>query len=406
MKTKTDVLVVGGGPIGMYSAICLAAHGLEVVVVDSQSRGAVHSRALALHPETLRLLDKIGIADELLKQGHRIEKIAFYEGEQRCAEIEVGAVGGSFPFVLVVSQSALETALERVLRQHGLKVLRNHEVLTLEARDEGVVAEVARMEKVSLGYDIMRTDWEIGKTFRFRSRYVVGADGRESRVRSSVSRAETLGQTERFAIFEFLGPLNVQHEVRVVLAGDSSNVLWPIDAERGRWSFQRTKALPKQAEEQQLLELARARAPWFQVQPLELHWSARVHFDRLLVSSMGRARSWLVGDAAHATSPIGVQSMNVGFREAHDLVERLSAITRSAADPAMLRDYDATWRARWKQLLYGAASLESNAQSWIAREARRIVSSVPASGRDLDCLLEQLGIALDPASHREQYAVS
>lgn len=406
MKAKTDVLVVGGGPIGMFSAISLARRGLDVVVVDSQPQGAVHSRGLALHPQTLRLLDEIGVSAELVSQGHRVDSIAFYDGDKRKAEIDVSAVGGTFPFVLVVSQSMLETALERVLCQHRVKLLRNHEALSIEAHRDSVVADVARMEKVSLGYSVMRTEWEIDKTFPVEAQYVIGADGRESRMRSIVSQANTLGPTERFAIFEFVAPLEVQHEVRVVFSGGSSNVLWPIGTERGRWSFERTEALPKQAEEQLLRSLADMRAPWFRAQPLEIHWSARVHFDRLLVSSMGRGRNWLVGDAAHATSPIGVQSMNIGFREAHDLAERLSAISHGGAGPELLSDYDAMWRARWMQLLGAPAQFDQSPGSWAGAQAQRIVSSIPASGQDLDRLLAQLGMRLGPAPEQGQHAVS
>ena len=76
---RTDVLVVGAGPVGLMTAILLAEAGVEVVVVDREERTASRSYACALHPRTLALLDRLGILDPLLRQGRRIQKIGFFE---------------------------------------------------------------------------------------------------------------------------------------------------------------------------------------------------------------------------------------------------------------------------------------------------------------------------------------
>lgn len=396
MKAKKDVLVVGGGPVGLFSALCLAERGVGVRVVDSQWQGAVHSRALALHPESLRMFDELGVASHILPQGHRIETVAYYEEGQRRAEVDLKQIDGTFPFVLVVSQSLMEIALEQALKQRGIKVERNHQVLRFDAGETSVTSEVAWMEKASVGYSVMHTEWEADKVFQIETPFVIGADGRDSITRSAVTTSETLGASERFAVFEFAAPLDVQHEVRVVLSGDSSNVLWPLGPERGRWTFQRTTEapLPDEPEEQLLWSFADVRAPWFHAQPLEVEWSARVHFDRRLVSHMGRGRSWLAGDAAHSTSPIGVQSMNVGLREARDLADRISAIVHGGAPMSVLDEYDNTWRNYVKQLITGSVQADPSAATWVRRHAARLVPTLPASGRDLDRLLTPLGLKL------------
>jgi 2-polyprenyl-6-methoxyphenol hydroxylase-like FAD-dependent oxidoreductase len=395
VKAKNDVLVVGGGPVGLFSALCLAERGIGVRVFDSQWQGAVHSRALALHPESLRLFDELGVANLILPQGHRIERVAYYEDDKRQAEVDVTKVGGTFPFVLVVSQSLLETALERALSERGVKVQRNHQVQRLEARDGSVAVEVARLEKASVGYGVMHTEWEIDKIFELDTPFVIGADGRESSVRPTVTESETLGPTDRFAVFEFAAPLDVQNEVRVALSDNSSNVLWPLAPGRGRWTFQRTEpALPDKPEEQILWGFVQARAPWFRTRQLEVEWSARVHFDRRLVSRMGQGRRWLAGDAAHSTNPIGVQSMNVGLREAHDLAARVSAILHGGASMSVLDEYDAKWRGDFKRLIASEVQFESGTEPWLGRHASRLVSTLPASGSDLVRLLGQLRMKL------------
>ena len=58
-KKKADVLVIGAGPVGLFAALALAKKGVHVVVADKEWRTGAHSYALALHPQTLSLLDEL-----------------------------------------------------------------------------------------------------------------------------------------------------------------------------------------------------------------------------------------------------------------------------------------------------------------------------------------------------------
>ena len=62
---ETEVLVVGAGPVGLFSALSLARHGVRVQIVDEQFRTAAHSYALALHSSSLGLLHEAGVAEKL-----------------------------------------------------------------------------------------------------------------------------------------------------------------------------------------------------------------------------------------------------------------------------------------------------------------------------------------------------
>src|SRR5207302_279485 len=76
MRTeRTDVLVVGAGPVGLFSALQLASNGIDVTVIDRESGTAARSYACVLHQSTLGLLDQHGLIDEALEVGRRIDTI-------------------------------------------------------------------------------------------------------------------------------------------------------------------------------------------------------------------------------------------------------------------------------------------------------------------------------------------
>src|ERR1051326_8749892 len=75
-ERKTEVLVAGAGPAGLLTAILLAENGVEVQIIDREERTASRSYACALHPRTLRLLHRLGLVEELLARGRRVESIA------------------------------------------------------------------------------------------------------------------------------------------------------------------------------------------------------------------------------------------------------------------------------------------------------------------------------------------
>src|SRR5512134_589408 len=140
LQGETQVLVIGAGPVGQFVALSLAQRGLKVDVLDEQWRGSVHSYALALHPLSLSLLDECGAADELIRAGERIDRVAFYRGRDRVGEVDFSRLDGPFPFVLVVPQSSLEQALEQQLRQSKVRVWWNHQALSIEQDGARVVA--------------------------------------------------------------------------------------------------------------------------------------------------------------------------------------------------------------------------------------------------------------------------
>src|ERR1041385_5053785 len=181
-KNETEVLVVGAGPVGLLTGILLAERGIEFQIIDSEERTAARSYACALHPSSLRLLDKLGLAEELLPHGRRIPKIAFYDGPLRRAEINLAELGGDFPFLLVVPQSHLEGILEQRLREKNM-VNWKHRFDGCNLEENSVVATVEKLSGTAVGYIVPHWETVVQKRYSIRSQFLIGADGYNSLVR-------------------------------------------------------------------------------------------------------------------------------------------------------------------------------------------------------------------------------
>jgi 2-polyprenyl-6-methoxyphenol hydroxylase-like FAD-dependent oxidoreductase len=415
-KKETDVLVVGAGPVGMFTALMLSLRGIGVQIIDEQWRPAAHSYALALHPGSLGLLDQLGLANAVIERCHRVEKVAFYEGASRLGEISLLDLAVDFPFVAVLAQSDLEGLLEKQLAKRGIKIAWKHRLSDVHTEGQHVFARIDQLGKSYTGYAVAALEWGVEKTLQTKASFVIGADGHNSFVRRLLDiDYKPAADRQLFAVFEFQSDEAATDEVRLVLDETTTNVLWPLPGNRCRWSFQlldekipdemRAKQriavlIGKQVytpvTEQRLKTFIHDRAPWFEGRVGELHWSIVVQFQPRLASAYGRDRFWLVGDAAHQTGPAGMQSMNVGLSEANELADKIARILRENASPDLLESYNRDRLRQWRHLLgiEGRLSPTPQAEPWVKQRCDRLLPCIPASGDDLVQLARQIGLDL------------
>ena len=416
---ETEVLVAGAGPVGMLTALLLTQNGIRTRIIDQESRTAGHSYSCALHPRSLQLLQEAGVTSDALEFGRRIDSVGFYEGSERRAEVKLSELPGQFPFALVLEQSALENLLEQKLRQADTRVAWDHRLSNLDMDESGAVAAIEKLGMTGRGYGIPDFQPGVQERLQTRARYVVGADGSNSLVRTRLGIGlERAGAPQHFAVFEIEVGETCGHEARVVLDDTMASVLWPLSDTRCRWGFQvnprqegddfpqkerdRMVVVEAAGEQDGLHLLSRFlsdRAPWYQSPIKEVVWTTDVQFEPRLARQFGQDHCWLAGDAAHQTGPVGMQSMNIGFLEAADLVDALTRILRKGGSKDLLSGYDRAHRGHWSRLLgfsAGAASADT-AAGWARRRAARIAGSIPASGADLTLLLKQLGIDFQAA---------
>lgn len=413
-RRKADVLIVGAGPVGLFSALVLTKRGIPVKIVDREWRTGAHSYALALHPQSLELLEDVGLLDDVRSRAYPVRTIALYEGAERRGELRIPARVDGSSSVVAMSQDVLEDLLETALHRMGVCIEWNHEVVRMCPSGDRVEATIDRLEKSSVGYAVAHTEWIVARTRKLAVPFVIGADGNQSQVRSTLGiEFPEVAPSQYFAIFEFRTDADLRHEMALVFDEKTTNVLWPLPNGCCRWSFQLEDFedwfLPREKDrneleidqarylllsEDRLRNWLRTRAPWFEGSIDEIRWRKVVRFDSRLAAAFGAGRMWLAGDAGHMTRPGGIQSMNVGLQEAYDLATAIAdALSdRGTCDP--FARYNRERLETWSFLLglNGRLRADSEAEPWIRRHVARMLPCLPASGDDLMALAAQVGL--------------
>jgi 2-polyprenyl-6-methoxyphenol hydroxylase-like FAD-dependent oxidoreductase len=417
LNRHAEVLVVGAGPVGMLAALLLGENGIHTQIIDQQSRTATRSYACALHPHSLKLLDEAGVAGDAIDLGWPVETVAFYEGNARRCELRLSDLSAEFPFVLVLPQNELEDFLEKRLEQlPNVSFDWNHSLHDLQMDGQTVTATINKLAFTGKGYGAPVFEKVVEKPFVVLPDFVVGADGHDSMVRRRLNIPfDKTGQPDFFRVYEFEIDGEMGHEMKVVLDGAATSVMWPLGRNRCRWSFQLAPAdspgdFPEknrdsftfdaegdpEKDRQELQRLLGERAPWFNAPVKAVNWETGIQFDHWVARQFGRDRCWLAGDAAHQTGPVGIQSMNLGLREAADLAAVLKKILRQGGSPDLFQAYEQAHRLQWRKLLgLDGGHCAPNAPAWVRENVARIVAGLPASGREFIQLLDWLGIQIN-----------
>lgn len=415
-EDRTEVLVVGAGPVGLTTALLLAEAGIEVRIIDREPRTAARSYACALHSRVLSLLTRLGLGQKLLSSGRKIGTLAFYDHAERMAEVKLSKLGGDHPYVLVLTQDRVEEALEEELQSKGVAVEWNHRFDAFQNEQDALTVSVEKLGGTSMGYIVPHWETVVERRFNIHPRFVIGADGVRSIVSQRLGTTYALvGEPQFFAAYEFEADAPTEDEISVVLDDKTTDVLWPLPGNKHRWTFQlinsdvsrefpdkERRAIhvehqqPDEATRAYLEQVFKNRAPWFKRRVRHVEWGTDVCFEHRLAKQFGTGRCWLVGDAAHQSGPVGAQSMNVGMLEAESLVSRIKAVLKTNADLASLASYNTERQEEWSSLLGFTPGLQprSNTKEWLRRRADRLLSCLPASGPDLVKLCDQLGLDL------------
>lgn len=304
-----DVLIVGGGPVGLFLGSLLAQRGLNISVLEQRQAASPHSRAIGLHPPALTVLEQIGVTDALVRAGLPILGGVLRGQKGVIGELSLSSVSERYPFILSLPQRETERLLAERLAELAPDALwRGLKLLSLE--DEGHSVQVTAEDAA-------------GQVQHLRARFVVGADGARSTVRQLAGIAY---RGRRYADTYLMGdfPDTTVYGQHALIQLSERGVVesFPLPNRLRRWVVWMPEHLPD-ATPADLTAAVRERLGV----PLpadECQMLSAFETRRMLAGEMVRGRLALIGDAAHQVSPIGGQGMTLGWLDAAALAPLLS----------------------------------------------------------------------------------
>src|SRR5215469_16164352 len=125
---KTEVLVVGAGPVGLTMAIELARYKVAVRIIDKAPERSDKSKALVIWSRSLELLERSGVSARLLEVGYKVNAFRIYSNKKALGHFSLQDLKTKYPFGLHIPQSNTERVLDDFLNELGVKVERSVEL--------------------------------------------------------------------------------------------------------------------------------------------------------------------------------------------------------------------------------------------------------------------------------------
>ncbi|MFD9910209.1 FAD-dependent monooxygenase [Streptomyces sp. NPDC059063] len=358
---QTQVLIVGGGMVGLAAAVFSAWHGVRTLLVERHPEILVHPRARGINARSVELLRQVGLEERLFAA--RGEGIVASDEDSSRMLVADSLASADHSFVDLATGEAEgvspcewcpidQDRLEGILRTRA-------EELGAEIRFH---TEFEELTQDALGVTAVLRDRATGERRTVRAGHLVAADGQRSPVR------ESLG-------IPVEGPGVLLHTVSVVVEADLGKVLrgrrfgfaylnrpeqgaviFPHDGDK-RWCFG-TPYHPDRGEtvddypEERCLDLFReatgdptltgrliAQLPSDGTKVLPFVIGAQC------AERFSEGRVFLAGDAARIVPPTGAFGGSAGIQDAHNLAWKIAAVVRGEAGSELLATYDAERRA-------------------------------------------------------------
>ena len=334
---KTRIVIAGGGPVGVVSALACAQHGYAVTLLEAEAKVDDSPRAATTHPSTLEMIARVGLIDQFIQEGLVARYFQFWDKPARAKIVEfdhdVLRDETPYPFVVQTEQHKLaRMGIERLKSFPDVEVRFGTRVITVSQDADGATVSAE-------GPDGRET---------FRGDYVIAADGGRSTIRKAIDiDFEGFTWPERFLV------LTTDENFQELLPGccyrnyladpDEWTNLFKVagDDGKGRWRA----VFPTRIEEsdEQALGDESTYSRLQQVFPLGRRYHVihrnlyKVH--QRVAATFRKGRVFLAGDSAHVNNSVGGLGLNGGIHDAMELVDTLHRVIAKQAGDALFDRY-------------------------------------------------------------------
>jgi 2-octaprenyl-6-methoxyphenol hydroxylase len=345
-----DVVIVGGGIVGLTLAAALKGSDLSVLLIEAKttSVSVTKGQAYAVHMLSALILQGIGVWEKILPNIAKYQQVRLTDGEYASVvKFQTSDLGTPELGYVAEHQALLAPLQEFVQNCPHVTYLCPAEVVTTQYLE-----------------DIVTVDVKIGDhTQRIRSKLLVAADGSRSPIRQAAGIKTKGWKYWQSCIVAFVKPENPHNNTAYERFWPSGPfAILPLPENRCRivWTapHEEAQALCSLNDEQFLAELGKRFGQ--QMGKLELLGDRFVFQVQLMQSDRYvLPRLALVGDAAHNCHPVGGQGLNLGIRDAAALAEVIQTAHQAGEDIGkinILKRYE-SWRQKENLTILGFTDL-------------------------------------------------
>jgi putative polyketide hydroxylase len=374
---ETDVLVVGAGPVGLTASIALSQHGVSHVVVERHPSTSIAPKARGINARTMEMYRQMGVEADIRAAGMpaRFGGMILWAESLAGKEINRLTPGRATPAGQAVSPvpncGCSQDVLEPVLRRHAETLAPGRVKFNTELTD---------LRQEAGGVSGSLKDHVSGETAPFRARYLVAADGTRSFAREKLG----IGRTGEKDIYDSVNVhfradlrpwvedrpaalyLIEQPELRATFLTVNGADRWGFLVHSlSAYGFTKDNLTPERC-----IELVRSAVGVADL-PIEVLGINFWNCSAMVADSFRRGHVFLVGDAAHETTPSGGFGMNLGVQDTQNLAWKIAAVLRGEADASLLDSYEAERRPHCLQVVHATLlNMQSFDRSKRQTEAR------------------------------------